>query len=316
MLVPRGRAHRLAWATGTRIHSFIARPFIGSKGSTPLIARALARSSGPSLNVIASPNVPANTLSPTLSTGIPNICERVAPRATRSSASLSKRSAVLGPTLGSVGFAALGTPRRGLALCRHGSDATRGVPLDARVARRCEGCRPRVPDARGRDPGGRAGPPPVVDREPHGVLAGATGTGSRRPSGDRRTALARGRDGSAVPVPDVHAVAPRAPVRPRAPRSGTRTNPCSRSSSTRRTCCSRTGAALLEQVEFIAAGYLRRSIAAASPLRVKYFAAPTARARTRSSGIASPPRTPSRPPLPQPRRPERSVFGTLHISRR
>ena len=46
---------------------------MGSKGSTPVSARTGPRSSGPSLNVIASPNVPANTLAPAFRTGIPNI---------------------------------------------------------------------------------------------------------------------------------------------------------------------------------------------------------------------------------------------------
>src|SRR4029450_4605298 len=63
----------LAGASGTSTHSFIGRPFMRSKDSTPVSARARSRSSGPSLNVIASPNVPANTLSPAFRTGIPNI---------------------------------------------------------------------------------------------------------------------------------------------------------------------------------------------------------------------------------------------------
>lgn len=52
---------------------------------------------------MASPKVPANTLSPALSTGIPNIFDRFAPRATKSSASASKRSTVLGPAFGILG---------------------------------------------------------------------------------------------------------------------------------------------------------------------------------------------------------------------
>jgi hypothetical protein len=81
----------------------MGRPFIGSNDSTPLCVRAFSRSWGPSLNVIASPKVPANTLSPAFSTGMPNIFDRFAPRATKPSASASNRSTVFGPAVGIFG---------------------------------------------------------------------------------------------------------------------------------------------------------------------------------------------------------------------
>jgi hypothetical protein len=52
---------------------------------------------------MASPNVPANTLSPAFSTGIPNIFDRFAPRATNASESASNVSTVFGPAVGIFG---------------------------------------------------------------------------------------------------------------------------------------------------------------------------------------------------------------------
>jgi hypothetical protein len=115
-------------------HSFIARPFAGSNGSTPGCIRASSRSSGPSLKFIASPNVPANTLPPAFSTGIPNICDRSAPRATNISASSSNRATVFGPAFG------IFCAREGIALL--GRDFA-GVFLDG--IRRMLPWQPRLP---------------------------------------------------------------------------------------------------------------------------------------------------------------------------
>ncbi|MCI0632838.1 MAG: hypothetical protein L0206_02825 [Actinobacteria bacterium] len=52
---------------------------------------------------MASPNVPANTLSPFFSTGIPNICDRSAPRSANVSTSASNRFIVSAPGLGIFG---------------------------------------------------------------------------------------------------------------------------------------------------------------------------------------------------------------------
>ena len=94
---------RFACASGTSTHSFIGRPFMGSKGSTPVSARGATRSQMFGMPVLkAGDKVFAGTFGDAMTFKLgPDDLQQA--RATKVSASRSKRSTVFGPASGIVG---------------------------------------------------------------------------------------------------------------------------------------------------------------------------------------------------------------------